>query len=108
MTIVLPSDQGILRYGDIDLTDVGKITLGAAVAPAYFSGGTVEFVLDREDGPVIGTAELEVNLTDIGFKELPVEIKPTEGKHDLILRFKCKDASKIFGGVATLEFGKRK
>lgn len=108
MTIVLPSDQGILRYGDIDLTDVGKITLGAAVAPAYFSGGTVEFVLDREDGPVIGSAELEVNLTDIGFKELPVEIKPTEGKHDLILRFKCKDASKIFGGIATLEFVRRK
>jgi cytochrome c len=108
MTIVLPSDQGVLTYGAIDLTDVGQINLGVAVAPNYFSGGTLEVFVDGENGQRIGSAELEVGLTDLGFKELPVNIIPTQGIHDLIIKFKCKDASKIFAGIATLEFKKRK
>lgn len=108
MTIVLPSHEGVLRYGDIDLTDIAQIKLGVAVAPTYFSGGTVELFIDNENGTRIGTAELEVGLTDIGFKELPVNISKTEGIHDLVLKFKSKDTSKIFGGVATLEFKKGK
>lgn len=108
MTIVLPNDQGVLRYGDIDLTDVGQIKLGVAVAPNYFSGGTIELLVDDENSQPIGTTELEVGLTDLGFKELLVNIKQTPGMHDLILKFKCKDPSKIFGGVSTLEFMKRK
>jgi cytochrome c len=108
MTIVLPNDQGMLRYGQIDFTDVGKVKLGVAVAPNYFSGGTVELYIDGESGTRIGSADLEVGLTDIGFKELLVDIARTEGVHDLILRFKCKDTSKIFAGIATIEFLKRK
>ncbi len=108
MTIVLPSHEGMLRYSGIDLTDVGQIVVGAAVAPNYFSGGTLEIFLDSESGPKIGSAELEVGLTDIGFRELPVNIAVTAGVHDLIIKVKCKDTSKIFGGIANLEFKKRK
>jgi cytochrome c len=108
MTIVLPSDQGMLRYNDIDLTDVGQIKLGIAVAPNYFSGGTLEVFIDNEDGQRIGVTEFEVGLTDVGFKETVVQINATSGIHDLILKFKCKDASKIFGGLSTLQFIKRK
>lgn len=108
MTIVLPSDQGVLRYDDIDFTDVGQIKFGITVAPNYFSGGTMEVLIDGEGGKVIATAEVEVGLTDLGFKEVTVDIAPTEGIHDLVLRFKCKDSSKIFAGIANLEFIKRK
>jgi cytochrome c len=108
MNIVLPNDQAVLRYGDIDLTDVGQIKLGMAVAPNYFSGGTLEILVDTENGKRIGVAELEVGLTDLGFKELLVDIGETQGVHDLVIKFTCKDASKIFGGLATLEFVKRK
>jgi cytochrome c len=108
MTLVLPSDQAILRYGDIDLTDVTKITFGIAVAPTYFSGGTLEVLIDDENGTPIGKAELEVGLTDLGFKELTLDITPAQGIHDLVLKFKCKDSSKIFAGIATIEFLKKK
>jgi cytochrome c len=108
MTIVLPNDQAVLRYGDIDFTDVGQIKLGIAVAPNYFSGGTLELFIDNENGQRIGSADLEVGLTDLGFKELLININTTQGVHDLILKFKCKDSSKIFAGIATLEFRKAK
>jgi cytochrome c len=108
MTIVLPNDQAVLRYGDLDLTDIAQIKLGVAVAPTYFSGGTVELFIDNENGPQIGTADLEVGLTDLGFKELLININKTTGIHDLILKFKCKDSSKIFAGIASLEFKKKK
>jgi cytochrome c len=108
ITIVLPNDQAIIKYGDIDLTDVGQIKIGVAVAPAYFSGGKLEVLLNNENGTSIGTAELEIGLTDLGFKELLININKTEGVHDLILKISCKDKSKIFAGLATLEFLKRK
>jgi cytochrome c len=108
ITIVLPNHDGMLRYSGIDFTDVGQIIIGAAVAPNYFSGGTLEIYLDSETGTKIGSAELEVGLTDLGFKELPVTIAPTTGVHDLILKVKCKDTSKAFGGIATIEFKKRR
>jgi len=108
MVIVLPSHDAVLRYDDIDFTGVGQLNLGIAVAPTYFSGGTVEVYIDSENGTKIGSAELKVGLTDLGFKELLVNLNATEGVHDLILKFKCSDTSKIFAGVGSLEFKKSK
>ncbi len=108
MTIVLPSHEGMLRYKGIDFTNVGQIKVGAAVAPNYFSGGTLDIFIDDENGQKIGSGILEVGLTDIGFKELLIDIQATQGVHDLILKATCKDPSKIFGGIANLEFKQRK
>lgn len=108
MTIVLPSHEGVLRYKGIDLTDVGQIKLGVTVAPNYFSGGKLDIFIDGEDGQKIGSADLEVGLTDLGMKELLVDIPVIGGVHDLVLKTTCKDPSKIFGGIATLEFMQRK
>jgi cytochrome c len=108
INMVLPNHEGSLRYSGIDFTDVGQIKLGVAVAPNYFSGGRVELYIDGEEGKKIGTAELEVGLTDLGFKELVINIDKTEGIHDLVLKVFCKDESKIFAGIASLEFLKRK
>jgi cytochrome c len=108
MNIVLPNDDAMLRYGDIDLTDVGQIKIGLAVAPNYFSGGTLELFIDQENGRKIGAGELKIGLTDLGFQELLISLEKTEGIHDLILKFKCNDSSKMFAGIASLEFVKRK
>jgi cytochrome c len=107
MTIVLPSDQALIRYGDIDFTEVGQIKINVGIAPNYFSGGRLELFIDHENGQPIGTADLDIGLTDFGFQELLVDINPTEGIHDLIMKVKCKDSSKMFGGLSTLEFKKR-
>ena len=104
MNIVMPNDQGVLKYKDIDLTEVGKIKIRVTVAPNYFSGGKLELFIDGEDGQKIGAGDLEVGLTDLGFKELLINISETKGIHDLVLKTSCKDPSKIFAGIATLEF----
>ncbi len=106
-TIVLPNHEGSLRYKGIDFTGVGVIKIGAAVAPNYFSGGTLDIFIDGETGQKIGSAKLEIGLTDLGFKELLVPISEVKGLHDLIIKVNCTDPSKVFGGIATLEFVKK-
>ena len=56
MNIVMPNDQGVLKYEAIDLTEVGKIKIRVTLAPTYFSGGTLEVFIDDENGQDIGTA----------------------------------------------------
>ena len=108
MVVVLPNDQAVISYGDIDLTDVGQIKIGLAVAPTYFSGGKLELYLDHEGGRRIGSADLNVGLTDLGFQDLIIDIDQIQGVHDLVLKVNCKDPDKMFAGLATIEFLKRK
>ncbi len=104
MTITLPSDNGMLQYDNIDLTGVGKLKLGLAVAPTYFAGGTLEVLIDGMEGKKIASGTFDVGLTDIGFKEMILDIDPADGVHDLVFKFKCADATKIFAGLASIEF----
>jgi cytochrome c len=108
ITLLMPSHEAVVKYVDIDLTDVGQIKVGAFVAPTYFSGGTVEVALDDENGQVIGKATFEPGLTDAGAKEFMIDLAPVQGIHNLVFKFKSKDPSKIFAGVTTFEFVKRK
>lgn len=107
MTLVLPNDDAVIRYDNIDLTGVGKLKFGLAVAPTYFVGGTLEIYLDDENGKKIGSGVLDVGLTDMGFKELVVDIEKTGGAHSLVLKVKPADAAKMFAGIATIEFLKK-
>jgi cytochrome c len=108
MTIVMPSHQATITYGDIDLTDVGQIKVAVAVAPTYFSGGTLQVFTGSEGGKLIGTSDLDVGLTDLGMKELLIDLEATEGVHDIVLKANSKDPSKIFAGIISLEFIRRK
>lgn len=108
LMLVLPNDGGTIKYQDVDLTNVGQITVGVTVAPNYFSGGELQIFIDSEDSEPIAIGSYEPGLTDFGFKDFTVDVKQTQGVHDLILKVKCKDASKIFAGLASLEFKKRK
>jgi len=108
MTIVMPSDQATITYGNIDFTNVGQIKVSVAVAPTYFSGGKLDVLIDNENGQKAGTGELEVGLTDLGMKEIIINITPVDGVHDLVLKSSSKDPSKIFAGIISLEFIRRK
>ena len=63
--------------------------------------------ISSKDNPVEKFLQLRL-LTDLGFKEYIVNINETQGVHDLILKFKCKDTDKSFAAFATLEFLNRK
>ena len=107
MTMTLPSDDGVLQYNNIDLTGVGKLKLNLVVAPTYFSGGSMNVMIDGVDGQKIGAGTFETGLTDLGFKEMVVDIAQVNGPHTLVFTFKCADASKIFAGLASIEFIQR-
>ncbi len=102
--MVLPSHEAVVKYADIDLTNVGQIKFELAVAPTYFSGGLLEVVIDDEEGQVIGSGTFEPGLTDFGFKELLVDLEDVDGVHDLFLVVSCSDKDKMFAGIKSLEF----
>jgi cytochrome c len=104
MTMTLPSDNAVLQYDDVDLTGVGKLRLNLVVAPTYFSGGSMNVLIDGVDGQKIGSGTFETGLTDLGFKEMVVDIDPVDGSRTLVFTFKCADATKIFAGLASIEF----
>jgi hypothetical protein len=74
------------------------------VAPTYFSDGTVELFLDQEGGSPVVKTEVKIGLTDVGTKDLVLSLPAISGRHNLIFRFKCQDKSKMFAGIASLEF----
>jgi hypothetical protein len=104
MTVVLPNHLAIVRYGGIDLTQVRHLKLSLGVAPNYFSGGEVEIYIDDENGRKIGAALMDVGLTSMGLKDLVIDLEEVSGKHDLVLKFKSKDTSKMFAALLALEF----
>jgi cytochrome c len=104
MTVVLPNHEAIVRYENIDLTDIHRLKVIIGVAPNYFSGGTMEVFIDDENGTKIGSADFAVGLTTMGIKDLVVDLNNVSGRHDLLLKFSCKDTTKMFGAITAIEF----
>ncbi|MEM9328686.1 MAG: PQQ-dependent sugar dehydrogenase, partial [Bacteroidota bacterium] len=102
--MVLPSHESEVRYASMDLTEVGQLKVQIAVAPTYFSGGTMEVYLDNTEGSPIGSVSFEPGLTEFGFKDLLINLEPTTGINDLVFKFSCKDEDKMFAGISSIEF----
>lgn len=73
-----------LRFQDLKLDRVRRATLRVASAGA---GGAIEFRLDKPDGDLVATVEVEVNGDWEKFYERVVEFPALEGRHDLVVRF---------------------
>ncbi|MCE9533170.1 MAG: PQQ-dependent sugar dehydrogenase [Planctomycetes bacterium] len=73
-----------LRFNGISLDRVKRLTLRVASAGA---GGKIEVHLDQPDGPLLATADVEVNGEWEKFYERTVDIPETKGRHDLYFRF---------------------
>ncbi|MFM7073587.1 MAG: PQQ-dependent sugar dehydrogenase, partial [Planctomycetota bacterium] len=73
-----------LRFTDITFDTVRRIGLRIASAGA---GGAIELRLDKPDGPLLATVPVEVNGHWEKFYERVVELPPTSGRHDLVVRF---------------------
>jgi cytochrome c len=73
-----------LRFTDISFDSVKRIGLRIASAGA---GGAIELRLDKPDGPLLATVPVEVNGHWEKFYERTVDLPPTRGRHDLIVRF---------------------
>lgn len=93
ITITLGDDGTVYTYRTIDLTGIGSVTFSIAQFPQYFKGGVMELVLDDPSGEVIGQQEIVQGLTDMGEKQFDMEIKRTEGVHDLIVKFSSEEGA---------------
>jgi Carbohydrate binding module (family 6) len=74
-----------LRYNDVNLDQVGKITVRAASAGA---GGTIEVHRAAVDGPLLGMVMVEVNGDWHSFIDKTIDITAATGRDDIYLVFK--------------------
>ena len=73
-----------LRFRGIRMDDVGGLTFKVTSAGA---GGTIEVHLDEPDGPLLATAEVEVNGAWDKWYDRTVQLPVTQGRHDVVLKF---------------------
>jgi cytochrome c len=86
-----------LRFNALTLDRVKKLTFRVASAGA---GGAIEVRLDKPDGPLLATADVEVNGGWEKWYERTVDLPETKDRHDLFFRFvNAKNA----GGLMNLD-----
>ncbi len=73
-----------LRFRDIAMDEVGAVTCRVASAGA---GGQIEVRLDRPDGELLATADIEVNGQWEQWYDRQITLTKTPGTHDVIIRF---------------------
>ncbi|MDX1666414.1 MAG: PKD domain-containing protein, partial [Saprospiraceae bacterium] len=95
LDMVFGKDGSHVGYSDIDLTHIETVSLEVGLATQYTAGGRVELRLDAPDGPIIGEAEVNMGVLEIGMKtvDMPLE-KTVEGVHDLYLVFRTAKPDK--------------
>ncbi|MEM1134730.1 MAG: DUF1553 domain-containing protein [Bacteroidota bacterium] len=71
---------GFARLRALDLRGYDKLLLRYGAKKA---GGTVEIRLDATDGELIGKLDVTANKGNWSFKAKQIDIKPTDGVHDL-------------------------
>lgn len=104
LNFIIGNKDGYVAYKNIGLAGIKTIDLSILQAAAYFGGGVLELHIDAPDGPLIGTAEVEQGLMDIGADVLSVPINKTDGTHDLYVVFNTKGNDKPVCALMTLEF----
>jgi cytochrome c len=82
-----------VRYKDIDLTGVGKMTFIIAEVVMMTEGGEIEVHLDSPTGKKIGLVNFEnapkIDVqTGVTARPSSITIEPVTGEHDIVLIFK--------------------
>ena len=88
--IYLGNHGAVATYEDIDLTDVSRIKAIFGVVPSLTTGGWIDVRLDAPDGPLLGTFEAKLGLTNVGGVEVELDIEPRDSTHDLYFVYRNK------------------
>ena len=102
-TLIIGSHEGYVGYKNIDLTGIRSVGGGIMVAPQFNKGGVITISIDAPDGPIIGM--IPVSTEDPGLKDRNVDIKPTDGVHDVYFSFIGNDEGSV-GMVVWWTFAK--
>ena len=82
--------DGFLKFANIPLEQVRSIVVHVASAAA---GGLVEVHRGSPDGPVLGSATVEVNGDWEAFYAKEVELEPAAGRGDVFLVFRTRNTA---------------
>lgn len=102
--MMIASDGNYVLYKNIDFTQITNIRAQMVKAGAYFKGGSMQFFLDNMEGTPIAEKEIKTSLTDMGLDQVSIAIPPTEGIHDLYIKFRGESGAMVTALVA-LNFG---
>jgi len=107
--VICPRDAW-LKMAQLDLSGVQALEILGGAMSAFMDGGIVEIRLDDPEGELIGTWTVETSLTPAGMQQPNlVELKPTEGMHDLYLVSKNEgDGNRPVAALLYVEFLNRK
>ena len=103
MTLLVANHEAIIQYDNIDLTGVKALKIGLGVSSAFTAGGSYEVRIDNEDGQLIGQAEVDIGLTDIGFMESVVNLEDVTEIHNLIFKVESDNPNKPLASFITIE-----
>ena len=86
-----------VRYKDIDLTGIGKLSFTIAEVVMMTEGGEIEVHIDSPTGKKLGLVNFEKSpkidvQTGVTAKVASITIEPINGKHDIVLIFKNAEA----------------
>ncbi len=90
--------DGYLRFNRISLDDISSIDFSVTSAGA---GGTIEIRRDAADGPILGSAKVEVNGSWDAFHTISAPLIASDGNTDLYLVFKNE---KNRGGLMNVDW----
>jgi hypothetical protein len=88
-------DSSWARYDDVDFTNI--VQMGFQASTPYEYGGEISIHLDSMNGRKIGSTRItktgknKVPVNANGFAEFKAKVLPTDGTHDLYLRFSVGD-----------------
>jgi cytochrome c len=97
----ITANWGMVYYNNIDLTNVGSITLqynGAA------PGSSVEVRLGARDGALMGRTDIPTAENNADWNKIAVALQKTSGKQDIYLLFKNEQKPKTVLNLDWIEF----
>ncbi|PHI21144.1 hypothetical protein CEQ90_03740 [Lewinellaceae bacterium SD302] len=108
--LLIPSHEGWVTYGDLDLTGIGNLEISMMLDPERTEGGTIELRSGNPaDGELIGSVTIEHKPENFGFNLLNLELDESKipaGVQPVYLSFKASSGRSegMLGALINLEF----
>ena len=104
--IMIGNHGGHIMYGNLDLTGIKSLVLGASATSPFMVGGKITVRVGGMDGNVIGRAELKPT-EGMNPNPLVIALEPTSGFQDLYLGFESFEESKPVCSIIYLNFSNK-
>ncbi len=106
MDVVIGMHDGEIVFDNIDLTDVGSITITAMTPGVFVGGGTIECHIDKIADRAVASIDLAVSDSPAP-RKLTLDLPEITGRKRLVLKTKAKDVTKPVGVFIGMNLDRR-